>query len=275
MQITNDEDILAGEIYRHLHETEKSKRPSADFMETVQKDINASMRRMLVEWLVQVAEEFKLSSSTLYLTVNYIDRYLSGNNISRKQFQLLGVTCMLIASKHEEGMCAPTAEDLCYLTEDTCSKEQALKMEAEVLKCLRFELTAPTPKCFLTRLVRVAAPGQPQLEYLAGYIAELSLLEYRMLVYSPSLIAAASVFLAKSIMQPTIHPWSEKLSRYTQYEDFELGECVRDLYGLFYGSPTTKFCAVREKYSKPENMSVAKNFCAPWMYSEFFLNQNS
>lgn len=46
-----------------------------------------------------------------------------------------------------------------------------------------------------------------QLEFLANYITELSLLEYDMLCYVPSLIAAASIFLAKFILQPARHPW--------------------------------------------------------------------
>ena len=47
---------------------------------------------------VQVAEEYRLVPDTLYLTVNYIDRYLSGNEINRQRLQLLGVACMLIAA---------------------------------------------------------------------------------------------------------------------------------------------------------------------------------
>ena len=46
-----------------------------------------------------------------------------------------------------------------------------------------------------------------QLEFLANYIAELSLLDYDMLCYPPSIIAAAAIFLAKFILQPTKHPW--------------------------------------------------------------------
>jgi cyclin-A len=45
------------------------------------------------------------------------------------------------------------------------------------------------------------------LEFLASYIAELSLLEYNLLSYSPSLVAAASIFLAKFILHPTKNPW--------------------------------------------------------------------
>lgn len=46
----------------------------------------------------QVSEEYRLATDTLYLTVNLIDRYLSENYIEKQKLQLLGVTCMLIAS---------------------------------------------------------------------------------------------------------------------------------------------------------------------------------
>ncbi|KAL5642250.1 hypothetical protein ACJX0J_042293, partial [Zea mays] len=74
------------------------KRPSTDFMETIQKDINPSMREILIDWLVEVAEEYRLAPGTLCVTVNYIDRYLSGNEINRRRLQLLGVACMLEAA---------------------------------------------------------------------------------------------------------------------------------------------------------------------------------
>lgn len=48
--------------------------------------------------IFQVSEEYKLVPDTLYLTVNLIDRFLSGNYIEKQRLQLLGVTCMLIAS---------------------------------------------------------------------------------------------------------------------------------------------------------------------------------
>lgn len=67
-------------------------------MERVQEDINQVMRAILVDWLVEVAEEYKLVSDTLYLTVNYIDRYLSAHKLIRNKLQLLGVSCMLVAS---------------------------------------------------------------------------------------------------------------------------------------------------------------------------------
>lgn len=74
------------------------RRPLPRYVEDVQTDITSNMRMVLVDWLVEVAEEYKLISDTLYLTVDYIDRYLSKCNIKRNKLQLLGVSCMLVAS---------------------------------------------------------------------------------------------------------------------------------------------------------------------------------
>ncbi|KAJ0989424.1 hypothetical protein J5N97_007780 [Dioscorea zingiberensis] len=263
---------LACDIYKHLRIAETKKRPSMDFMEKIQKDINASMRSILIDWLVEVAEEYRLVPDTLYLTVNYIDRYLSTNEVNRQRLQLLGVACMLIASKYEE-ICAPQVEEFCYITDNTYFKDEVLQMEAAVLKHLKFEMTAPTAKCFLRRFVRAAQAcdevSHLQLEFLADYLAELSLLEYNFLCYSPSLVAASSIFLARFICQPTKRPWCATMIRYTAYKPSDLSECVKALHGLFCNSTSNSLPAVREKYSQHKYKFVAKKYCPASIPSEF------
>lgn len=79
-------------------QVDPSKRPLPDYVQKVQRDVNANMRGVLVDWLVEVAEEYTLVSDTLYFSVSYIDRFLSLNALSRQKLQLLGVSSMLIAS---------------------------------------------------------------------------------------------------------------------------------------------------------------------------------
>lgn len=67
-------------------------------MERIQRDVTSSMRATLVDWLVEVAEEYKLLSDTLFLAISYMDRFLSVNTIPRQKLQLVGVSSMLIAS---------------------------------------------------------------------------------------------------------------------------------------------------------------------------------
>lgn len=64
--------------------------------------MNAKMRAILVDWLVEVAEEYKLCADTLYLTINFIDRFLSVHIVQRSHLQLVGVACMWVAAKYEE-----------------------------------------------------------------------------------------------------------------------------------------------------------------------------
>ncbi|KAL1093786.1 hypothetical protein V6Z11_D06G053600 [Gossypium hirsutum] len=135
-------------IYKNSRASEAKKRLSTDFMDMVQKDIDANMRAILIDWLVEVTEEYRLVPETLFLTVNYIDRYLSGNSINRQQLQLLGVACMMIASKYEE-VSAPQVEEFCYVTDNTYCKDEILQMESSVLNYLKFEMTVPTTKFFL------------------------------------------------------------------------------------------------------------------------------
>ncbi|WVZ19060.1 hypothetical protein V8G54_006382 [Vigna mungo] len=266
---------FACDIYKHLRASEAKKRPSTDFMERIQKDINPSMRAILIDWLVEVAEEYRLVPDTLYLTVNYIDRYLSGNVMNRQRLQLLGVASMMIASKYEE-ICAPQVEEFCYITDNTYFKEEVLQMESAVLNFLKFEMTAPTVKCFLRRFVRAAQGvdevASLQLECLTNYIAELSLLEYSMLCYAPSLIAASAIFLAKFILFPSTKPWNSTLQHYTLYQASDLCVCVKDLHRLCSNSSNSNLPAIREKYSQHKYKYVAKKYCPPSIPPEFFLS---
>lgn len=88
-----------------------------------QTDINPSMRAILIDWLVEVAEEYKLASETLYLSTNFIDRYLSRKKVVRGNLQLLGIVCMLIASKFEE-VYAPAIDEFVYISDNTYTKEE-------------------------------------------------------------------------------------------------------------------------------------------------------
>lgn len=66
-----------------------------------QQDISPMMRTILVDWLIEVQENFELFHETLYLGVKLVDIYLSRKQVAREFLQLVGATCLLIASKFE------------------------------------------------------------------------------------------------------------------------------------------------------------------------------
>ncbi|KAG8481930.1 hypothetical protein CXB51_026668 [Gossypium anomalum] len=227
------------------------RRPCPTFMETIQQDITQSMRAILVDWLVEVSEEYKLVPDTLYLTVYLIDWFLSQNYIERQRLQLLGITCMLIASKYEE-ICAPRVEEFCFITDNTYVREEVLKMESQVLKYIGFQLFAPTAKTFLRRFLRAAQASYTtpslELEYLANYLAELTLIDYGFLNFSPSMVAASAVFLARWTLDQSCHPWNPTLEHYTTYSVSDLKTTVLLLQDLQLNTNGCSLSAIRVKY---------------------------
>ena len=64
-------------------------------------EITEQMRTILVDWLIEVQENFALFHETLYLAVQIMDHYLERKPVKREYLQLVGATSMLIASKFE------------------------------------------------------------------------------------------------------------------------------------------------------------------------------
>ncbi|KAA8528483.1 hypothetical protein F0562_035838 [Nyssa sinensis] len=257
--VKSDDPQMCGayvsEIYEYLHnmEMEAKRRPLPNYIEKIQKDVSPNMRGILVDWLVEVAEEYKLLSDTLYLTISYIDRFLSMNVLNRQRLQLLGVSSMLIASKYEE-VSPPHVEDFCYITDNTYTKEEVVKMEADLLKSLKFEMGNPTIKTFLRRFTGVVQEDYRtpnlQLEFLGYYLAELSLLDYGCVKFLPSLVAASVIFLSRFTVRPKIHPWSSALQRYSGYKPADLKECVFIIHDLQLSRRGSSWAAAREKYKQ-------------------------
>uniref|UniRef100_A0ACD5WCM6 Uncharacterized protein n=1 Tax=Avena sativa TaxID=4498 RepID=A0ACD5WCM6_AVESA len=201
-------------------EVQAKRRPAADYIERVQVDIMPNMCGILVDWLVEVAEEYKLVFDTLYLTVSYIDRFLSANSLNRQKLQLLGVSAMLIASKYEE-ISPPSVEDFCYITDNTYMKQELVKMERDILNILKFEMGNPTGKTFLRLFIRSGQEDKKypalSLDFMRSYLAELSLLEYGCVRFLPSVVGASTVFVARLTLNPDSNPWSKKLQSVTGY----------------------------------------------------------
>lgn len=131
----------------YLREAEVRHRPKPMYMRK-QQDISHSMRTILVDWLVEVGEEYRLQNETLCLAVSYIDRFLSVMSVVRAKLQLVGTAAMFIAAKYEE-IYPPDVGEFVYITDNTYTKKQVLRMEQLILKVLTFDLCVPTTSVFL------------------------------------------------------------------------------------------------------------------------------
>ncbi|XP_066354994.1 26S proteasome regulatory subunit 7A-like [Miscanthus floridulus] len=61
------------------------------------------------------------------------------------------------------------------------------------------QVSVPTPYCFMRRFLK-AAQSEKKLELLSFFMIELSLVEYEMLQFCPSMLAAAAIYTAQCTM---------------------------------------------------------------------------
>jgi cyclin B len=241
-------------IHRVLHREEVLHTASPGYMDR-QAHVNAKMRGILVDWLVSVQQKYKLKAETLFLAINLIDRYLELRATARRHLQLVGVTAMLIAAKFEE-MYPPQISDFVYVTDKAYSKEDIVKMEVTMLTALDFKICRPTPVTFLERYQNVNGCTEAHRD-LAQYLLELTLVEYSMLKYSPSRLAAAAVLLSNKLLrrQPS---WKPAAVKHTHFTEQMLKECAKEMCGLVENAEHNSLQAVRKKFSQLKYHSVAK-----------------
>lgn len=242
------------DINSALHNAEPHFMPEANYMDG-QPHVNAKMRAILVDWLVDVHKKYKLRQETLFLAIGLIDRFLERRTTARRHLQLVGVAALLIAAKFEE-LYPPQVQDFVYITDKAYTKEEVIKMEVSILTALDFKVCQPTAVHFMERFHRVNGCTQAHRD-LAQYLLELTLVEYRMVRYSASHLAAAALLLSNKLLrkQPS---WDSRMCRKTGFMEQALRECAREICNLLERAESSPMQAVRKKFSQQKYSAVSK-----------------
>ena len=245
-------DEYFDDICMELNNKEEKYLPNSNYM-SKQKDINHRMRAILIDWLIDVHLKYKMVPQTMYISVNLIDRFLSFNEISRVKLQLVGVTAMFIASKYEE-IYPPELKDFVYITDNAYVKSEVLDMESKKLNCLNFDITFPTQWSFL-EIFRKRLNLDIKTFNLAWFLMELSLLNYKMLKFKLSQIAASSIFIAIK----TLNFYNKvDFEKNTGYSENAIRECVREINNFYIYNSTHSLQAIRKKFSSKKYEEVSK-----------------
>ncbi|KAL5562355.1 hypothetical protein UlMin_032102 [Ulmus minor] len=253
------------DMYAHYRETESSSCVSPDYM-VHQPELNKNMRAILIDWLIEVHYKFELREETLFLTVNLIDRYLDCQEVTRKTLQLLGITALLLACKYEE-VHIPDLDDFVAISDKAYTRDDVLDMENSILKALQFNFSVPTPFVFMRRFLK-AAQSDEKLEHLSFYITELSLVEYEMLRFPPSLLAAAAIFTAQCCLYRS-KQWNKTTEWYTKYSEDQLLECSKLMVTYHQNAGKGKLTGVYRKHLKSKYCIAAKAEPAEFLLEDY------
>lgn len=186
------------EIFDYMRDLERRMKPNPHYMDN-QTEIQWSMRAVLMDWLVQVHHRFTLLPETLFLSVNYVDRFLSCKVVSLNKLQLVGATAIFVAAKYEEINC-PSVQEIIYMVDSHYTMDEILKAERFMLTMLNFELGWPGPMSFLRRVSK-ADDYDLETRTLAKYFLEVTLMDERFVGCAPSFTAAGAHCLARLMLR--------------------------------------------------------------------------
>ncbi|CAH0478178.1 unnamed protein product [Peronospora belbahrii] len=249
-------DEYGGSIYQSLRAREHRYHVTEDIF-AKQQSVRPRMRAVLVDWLIEVHQRFELEAQTLFLTVNYVDRYLAQESVIPQRFQLVGVAALLIASKFEE-IYPCDMNDLLYICERSYSKTDLIDCERDLLNVFKFNLAVPSVSTFLGFYLEHFDEDDKIIEQLANYFAECSLLDFTFsATYEPSIVACACLLAANCYVEnqsPSL-VWNYRLVEITGYAVEAIVPCTQDLSSILI--QPTELTAVATKYSGNEFGKVA------------------
>ncbi|KAH7305630.1 cyclin-like protein [Rhexocercosporidium sp. MPI-PUGE-AT-0058] len=257
------------EIFAYMRELENKMLPNANYMDT-QTEIQWSMRSVLMDWLIQVHHRFSLLPETLFLCVNYIDRFLSCKIVSLGKLQLVGATAIFVAAKYEEINC-PSVNEIVYMVDGGYTVDEILKAERFMLSMLQFELGWPGPMSFLRRISK-ADDYDLETRTLAKYFLEVTIMDERFVGSPPSYVAAGAHCFARTMLKKG--DWSPAHVYYSGYTWTQLKPIVSMMLECCE-NPLKHHAAVYEKYSDRRykrasqfvQAEMVKGFRLPAMYS--------
>ena len=226
-----------------------------------QSEINEKMRSILVDWLIDVHFKFGFTDETLFMTVSIIDRYLSVEQITRTNFQLLGITALMIACKHEE-IDLQKIDDFIYITDNAYKKNEVIKMEFDVLSKLNFAFLYPSPIKFFEYL-SFNFNFEKKQHMMGKYLMESFLLDVKNTKYKPSIISCACAYIVMKFfkMKNYQETYNKKFfvldETKEKFSEHNIKECAKDICLLVDNINKTNYQACVKKYSKPEQENVA------------------
>ncbi|KAI5865877.1 cyclin-like protein [Durotheca rogersii] len=202
--IANELSRLAGDEYledimQHMRHMEDETLPDANLID-MQREIQWFMRPYLIDFLIEAHAAFALLPETLFLTVNLLDRYCSKRVVYKQHYQLVGCAALLIAAKYgDKKDRVPQINELNNMCCGLYDSGMFTQMEMHVLNTLEWTIGHPTVD-FFTQLIVAEEADDREVEHMAAYLCEIALYHRDFVSTKPSIMARASLALARAIL---------------------------------------------------------------------------
>ncbi|XP_036391501.1 G1/S-specific cyclin-E1 [Megalops cyprinoides] len=190
--------------------------------------LQPKMRAILLDWLMEVCEVYKLHRETFYLAHDFFDRFMATQmNVVKTRLQLIGISALFIAAKLEE-IYPPKVHQFAYVTDGACTEDEILNMELIIMKELKWSLSPLTSISWLNIYMQVAylkdsgevlIPQYPQPTFVQiAELLDMCVLDVKCLEFSNGVLAASALFHFSSM---------ELVAKVSGFQWSDMEQCVK------------------------------------------------
>jgi len=166
----------------------------------MQPELQWFMRPYLIDFLVEVHQQFRLRPEVLYLAMNIVDRYVSKRVVYKKHYQLVGCAALWIAAKFEDGKDkVPLVKELAEMCCKAYDESAFIQMEGHVLTTIGWVTGHPTAEAWLRIHTTGAHFEEAKVQNIARFLMEITLFHREFVGIQSSLIAQGALMLARFI----------------------------------------------------------------------------
>jgi hypothetical protein len=184
---------------------------SADLMD-MQPELQWYMRPFLVDFLIEIHQQFRLRPEVLYLAMNIVDRYVSKRVVYKKHYQLVGCAALWIAAKFEDAKDrVPTVRELADMCCKAYDETAFIQMEGHVLQTIGWTIGHPTAEAWMRMACMGNDKEDTRTQHIARFLMEITLFHREFVGVKPSVLAAGSLMIARFICGLPRHVSSKTL----------------------------------------------------------------
>jgi hypothetical protein len=180
-----DTDILKNMLKKELLD----KKNIIQYFENIQTEINIEMRRKVCDWLENIVQDCKCQIDVLFLSIMYIDQFLSKIVIKKSEFEILASVCLFIASKYIENIPLPS-KFICEMID--CSYEKLIEWELFVLTKIDWKVNCLTVNNFIENFDDYLKADN--IRKYAFSLGKISAMNWKFVNVNCSILAAACIY---------------------------------------------------------------------------------
>lgn len=228
-----------------------------NYMDGCVPEINAKMRHILVDWMIEVHEKFTFVEKTLHISILLVDRYLSKVPVRRHQLQLVGVTSMFISCKYEE-ILAATINDFVFICDKAYDQHDVRRMEIEMLEAVEFDISSPVFYDFYTFMT---SEKPKEIKLLTIYFLNLCFLNLELMAGRLDTTVATCLHLSHLVCHDVAKKGMFAVDRKQTIWNIEVAVDVKKLQSLNtfrmrFENGLATCASLRKKFHKPKYSNV-------------------